>query len=285
MKELAKVCDLRSSAAKDLTAFARCKEDETIMKVLLIAIVSIALSTCLIGADASAALEGIVAAWLFEGIDGDTVRDVTGNGHDGTIVGDPQIVKGKFGDGLEFDGVDDYVEVPHSDDLNLHNFTLAAWIKMGNTGANQNVIVKKIPTPELKTYQLMSHTGSAGAMRGSFHVGGANRVVMGVTPVTDEEWRHTAMTYDGSTLKVYLDGKVEAEVAADGEPDTSDAPLGLGSACPGEFMQGIIDDAIVMSVAVEEEDIREMMEGLNVYLAVEFHGKLAATWGAIKTRH
>lgn len=255
------------------------------MKVLLSVIVSITFSICSVEADAFAAREDIVAAWLFEGIDGGIVKDVTGNGHDGKIVGEPQIVEGKFGKGLEFDGVDDYVEVPHSDDLNFTTFTLAAWIKMANTGANQQVIVKKIPDPERKTYQLMSHTDSAGAMRGSFHVGGANRVVMGVTPVTDEEWHHTATTYDGSTLKVYLDGEMETEVAASGTPDTSDAPLGLGSSCPGQFMKGVIDEAFVMNVAMEEEDIREIMDGLMLYLAVQFHRKISSAWGAIKMRH
>jgi hypothetical protein len=254
-----------------------------IMKRLMLVIVFVTLSVCLAGTSAFAAREDIVAAWLFEGIEGNTVKDATGNGHDGEIVGDPKIAEGKFGKGLEFDGVDDYVEVPHSDDLNFETFTLAAWIKMGNTGANQNVIVKKIPSPERKTYQLISHTGSAGAMRGSFHVDGANRVVMGIIPVTDEEWHHTATTYDGSTLKVYLDGELESEVAADGTPDTSDAPLGLGSSCPGQFMKGIIDEAFVVSVALEQEEIKEIMtNGLMESLSVQFRGKLAATWGAIK---
>lgn len=252
------------------------------MKVLLL-VVSIMFSIFLIEAGASAASENMVAAWNFEGVNGDTVIDATGNGHDGILVGGAQIADGKFGKGVELDGVDGYVEVPHSEDLNLDTFTLAAWIRMGNTGANQNVIVKKIPDPEQKTYQLMSHTGSAGAMRGSFHVGGANSVVMGLTPVIDDEWHHTAATYDGSTLKLYLDGELESEVAATGTPDATDAPLGLGSAIPGQFMLGIIDEVFVMDVALEQEDIVEMMDGLN--LSVEFHGKLAATWGVIKIRH
>jgi hypothetical protein len=255
------------------------------MKALLSIIVSIIFSICLVESDALAAREDIVAAWLFEEMDGGTIRDVTGNGHDGKIVGDPQMAEGKFGRGLEFDGVDDYVEVPHSDDLNLDTFTLAAWIRMGSTGANQNIIVKKIPNPEQKTYQLISHTGSAGAIRGSFHVGGGNQVVMGVTPVTDEEWHHTVTTYDGSILRLYLDGEMEDEVPASGEPDKTDAPLGLGSSCPGQFMKGIIDEACVMNVALEVEDIKEMMDGLKLYLAVESHGKVAAIWGVIKARH
>ena len=155
---------------------------------------------------------------------------------------------------------------------------------MGNTGANQNVIVKKIPDPEQKTFQLMSHTGSSGAMRGSFHVGGANRVVMGVTPVTDDEWHHTACTYDGSTLKLYLDGNLESEVPADGVPDKTEAPLGLGSSCPDQFMQGIIDEAVALNYALGEEEIREIMDGLGPRLGVDFHEKLSSAWGMIKTR-
>jgi hypothetical protein len=263
---------------------AEAGERRKLFMKLSLSIMLAVLSIYLVENSVSAASEDIVAAWLFEGINGGIVKDATGNGHDGKIIGDPRIVDGKSGRGLEFDGVDDYVEVPHSEDLNLETFTLAAWIKMGNTGANQNVIVKKIPNPEKKTYQLISHTGSAGAMRGSFHVGGVNRVVMGLTPVTDDEWHHTASTYDGSTLKVYLDGELEAEVPADGVPDKTDAPLGLGSSCPGQFMKGIIDEALVMKVAIEEQDIREIMNnGLMLYLAISLRGKLATTWAEIKT--
>ena len=72
---------------------------------------------------------------------------------------------------------------------------------------------------------------------------------------------------------------------ADCTPDETDAPVGLGSACPGQFMKGVIDEAIIIDIALEQEDIEEMMDGLVQYLAVEFHGKLASAWGAINVRH
>ena len=50
-------------------------------------------------------------------------------------------------------------------------------------------------------------------------------------------------------------------------------------------MLGIIDEACVMNYALEAEEIKEIMDGLKVYLAVDFHNKLASTWGTIKMYH
>lgn len=50
-------------------------------------------------------------------IDGDTVEDQSGNGNDGTINGDATKVDGKHGEALEFDGVNDFVEIPLVDSI------------------------------------------------------------------------------------------------------------------------------------------------------------------------
>jgi hypothetical protein len=55
---------------------------------------------------------GLISYWTFNEADivNKTVKDIMGK-NDATIIGDPKIVKGKFGDALEFDGVDDYVNL------------------------------------------------------------------------------------------------------------------------------------------------------------------------------
>ena len=45
-----------------------------------------------------------VAVWLFEEGAGKTVKDASGNGHDGKFAGNPKWVKAKFGTGLELPG-------------------------------------------------------------------------------------------------------------------------------------------------------------------------------------
>ena len=70
---------------------------------------------------------GLVLYWSFDKatIKGDTVNDVLGE-NDGTLMGGPKTAQGKFGDGLEFDGVDDFANVPQ---ILLGDFTIEAWFK------------------------------------------------------------------------------------------------------------------------------------------------------------
>ena len=70
---------------------------------------------------------GLVAHWTFNEGTGNTAKDVTGNGHDGTLIGDPQWTDGKFGGALEFDQDGDEVNVPFDAAMNSETFTVCAW--------------------------------------------------------------------------------------------------------------------------------------------------------------
>ena len=62
--------------------------------------------------------DNITALWLFDEGEGTTATDSSGNGNDGTIHG-ATWVDGKFGQALEFNGTDNWVEVPHSQTVSL----------------------------------------------------------------------------------------------------------------------------------------------------------------------
>ncbi|MBD3181445.1 hypothetical protein GF312_04080 [Candidatus Poribacteria bacterium] len=86
--------------------------------------------------------EGLVAYWMFNEVNGDTAVDSSGNGHDGALMGDPQWVEGHFGGALEFDGVEDEVNVPYHEDLNPEEFTACLWanVEPGSAGNHRAAI-------------------------------------------------------------------------------------------------------------------------------------------------
>jgi hypothetical protein len=76
---------------------------------------------------------GPISYWRLDENSGATTRDSIGD-NDGTITG-ATWTTGVNGSALHFDGVDDYVCVPHSDDFNItNNLTLEAWIKPAGDG-------------------------------------------------------------------------------------------------------------------------------------------------------
>ena len=72
---------------------------------------------------------GLVSHWEFEDNYLDSVSSNNGQGING-----PFFVQGKFGKAIQLDGIDDYINLPVSDNLGLINqITLSAWIKTSSS--------------------------------------------------------------------------------------------------------------------------------------------------------
>ena len=114
------------------------------------------------------------------------------------------------------------------------------------------------------------------------------KTATGQTMLTDGAWYHMAGTYDGTFIKSWVNGVMEGQVGEQGEPDHPEAePLRIG-AVNGIPAKGIIDEVAIFNVALEEEDIQDIMNnGLEVALqiiAVKPSEKLAVTWGSVKSQ-
>ena len=126
--------------------------DERLAIVLMIAVTFLAMVS-----SSHAFQEDIVGAWpMDEGV-GNTVGDFVGNHSDSDIIGDAEWVEGKFGSAIEFDGMDDCVEVEDSDSLNPKEITIALWVKLGEVPApGHNGIISKW-APSWSGYLLQAH--------------------------------------------------------------------------------------------------------------------------------
>ncbi len=88
---------------------------------------------------------------------------------------------------------------------------------------------------------------------------GLNHPISGITPITNDVWHHAAATYDGTTWRLYLDGRLEATEIENATPrsdSTQHAALGVmlnstGAPANGSTarFQGILDEARVWNTA------------------------------------
>jgi len=230
-----------------------------------------------------------VAAWTFDEGKGDITEDVSGNGHDGTLMNGAKWSKeGKIGGCTEFDGVESYVEVPHNDSLNLKAFTIEAWIKVGPKAGNHSIMHKAGPGGNLeRNYILNVLVDNNGILRASFTANGAQQNFDGVTGVMDETWHHVAASYDGDVGRIYVDGELDSEIRMGFELEPNDSPLAIGKAGfqSGRFA-GLMDEVRLSNIARPIEDIRELMNrGLSEILSVKAAGKLTTTWGVVKSTY
>jgi len=89
--------------------------------------------------------DGLVGHWTFDGADMiNNVADASGQGNHGSLKGQTATssVRGKIGQGLEFDGLDDYVNMGDVLDVGTGDFTASAWIRTSSTTPNQYIVEK-----------------------------------------------------------------------------------------------------------------------------------------------
>ena len=197
----------------------------------------------------------LVALWHFDEGAGVTAYDSSGNGNHGTIHG-ATWVDGKFGKALSFDGVDDYVAVPHSSSLNIDGtgITLEAWVnpdELPPAGARWQVI------------------GKADAYALQVADGGKVRVWLGplttyvqtdAVELSAGSWHHIAGTYDGSSVCIYVNGALKKMVAKTGNQATSLSDLIIGARIPGGYFNGAIDEVRIWNMALPADAIAQSYE-------------------------
>lgn len=236
-----------------------------------------------ISGDAQIDEETILGIWLFDEDIKNTVRDASGNGHDGQVFGKPKVVDGKFGKALSFSGAGDKIEIPHDDVFTTPTFTLMAWVNVEDLATGWRMIVGKDAWPD-RNYAMFVHQNNgrlhcafgtpALQDRGNFNSKGL---------IVDETWHHVAFTYDKKVRRAYVDGELDTEVPLDIDPGTPQVPV-IISRPP---FKGLIDEVYVGNAAVEPEDVKTaaekgLVETLRLARDVAPQGKLTTRWSEIK---
>jgi PKD repeat protein len=196
---------------------------------------------------------GLVAAYGFEEPSGSEVIDASGNANKGTVSGATRIATDHFGRALKFDGKDDWVTVNATSRLNLTTaMTLEAWVFPTTTSGVRDILIKEGSTADI--YNLYARNWR-GRPESNVFLGGKNRVAEG-TALPANRWTHVAGTYDGTTLRLFINGVQTASTPMSGPIATSTGPLRIGgNSLWGEFFQGYIDEVRIYNRALTQPEI------------------------------
>ncbi len=228
---------------------------------LLIVILAVGALTGVI----SAASPDLLGWWKFDEGAGTAAGDASGNGNEGTLRGSPQWIVGQLSGALSFNGSASYVEIPHSTVFDSPSqLTLAAWV-------NPTVLADwcGVITFGINNSPYALQTWSSGAIRLSMNWGsvpggtggGSYDSTAGVTKAN--QWQHIAATYDGTTIRWYVNAKPVAEMAAAVTIGSLDESVIIGADFPGgdEYFTGGIDDPRIYSKALPEAALADVMFG------------------------
>lgn len=212
-------------------------------------------------------MTGLVGWWPMHREEGDAV-DLSGNGNGGTITGATRGVAGRGGlQAFSFDGTDDGVDVGDVPPLTASSLedsvTVSAWVYPRDAGSIQS-IAGKASDLNNDNYRLsITDTNSDGTYGFSGYIDStdASLQIEGGA-VTANEWSHTALTYNGAEMNVYVDGASTAtDTTVGGALASSTSPFTIGSrGGDSQFMDGLICDVRVYNRALSSNELAELYE-------------------------
>src|SRR5688572_16887742 len=202
-----------------------------------------------VGPAASAQTTGLVAAYSFDEPSGLGVVDASGMGNNGQLDGPTRTTSGRYGGALTFNGAGAVVRVNDSASLDLmRGMTLEAWVYPTALSGWRDVIYKG---PD-DVYYLEASSGSAPAVGGKF-----TSALTGADDLPLNTWSHLAGTYDGSTLRLYVNGALVASQPENSNIGASTGPLTIGGDdLYGQYFAGRIDEVRIYNRALSLAEIQ-----------------------------
>lgn len=198
----------------------------------------------------------LVAAYSFDEGGGASVSDSSGKGNTGTIGTATWSATGRFGKALVFNGSTSMVTIPHSGSLNLTTgMTLEAWV---NPSVVKPAWVDVIYKHDDRFYLESSSTNGSRPVGGAPTASGRSEAYA-PTPLTPNVWTHLAVTYDGSRLRLYINGTEVSSVARTGPIQSSTFPVTIGGDPYGQHFTGMIDEIRIYNVARTAAQIKTDM--------------------------
>jgi hypothetical protein len=201
--------------------------------------------------------EGLVGYWRF---DSGIAEDYSGYNNDGNLRGDPNTqVSGILGtDSLQFDGNNDYVEIPDSASLDItQGVTMSMWVK-GQPSGNY---VRLLEKGENSAYELFG--ADSNEFRPWMRINGNGLHRGDIGPLDGSNWKMLTATYNSSTgqSKIYVNGSSVSSDSLSQNIDTNSDTLRIAteeSLGGSDKWDGKIDEVRVYNRSLSESEVEEL---------------------------
>lgn len=190
---------------------------------------------------------------------GTTVHDSLGNGNYGTLLNGPAWVDGKFGKALSFDGTDDYVLFPYSNNLNFTSFnqlTVETLVNFRTVNAPYNY--QTLMQKDWNIFRFMLDNGGHFVFSLT-NIFGSQAWLSDNTNLYPNRWYHVVGVFNSTHLKIYINGSETSSMLWVGGPiNDFSVPLVLGrysyysSSYP---LNGTIDSVRIYNKALNLVDL------------------------------
>ncbi len=216
------------------------------------------------------ATSGLVGYWRMDDVPwGGEVKDFSGLGNDGTIYGGMTNVPGILGTAGNFDGVNDYISIPHVPEFNMGDgLTISAWVKYNTKGAYDKIISKSYSSFPTSPYQewAIGLDGAASNFAFELSIGNTLHLIESRTIPQLGIWYHVTGSFDGSKMCIFVNGIRENFLPTTGSISNygRDIQIGRYECETNENNCGPIDEVRIYNRPLTRDEIlRNFIFGVN----------------------
>lgn len=198
---------------------------------------------------------GLVSWWKFNENQGSVASDNQGGNHGNIHHAAWQ--KGIHQSGLKFNGQNSFVELANSNDLNINGdaMSVSLWFSwdMNQQGGfiyHLTKYVLRINAQGRITFAVYTPTWKEAV------TSWADRII-------DNEWHHLAATYDGTEIKIYIDGVLKATSPASGNLNHRIATVQIGSQASINYFSGTLDEVMLYNRALSATEVTQLMQATH----------------------
>ena len=225
----------------------------------------------------------------------DTILDYSTFKNNGIINGTNKtplwVKKGRIGSALQFDGIDDHILIPEHPSLNSReSITLVAWInwngEVNATDDLQNIITNGEWRRALRVTEP-DHWHGGNEVQVVLHVGNTLHTIYSTTNVTEKEWQHLVMTYDGKAINIYVNGNLDTTKNVTGNITAAQVSTFIGTEEADYFFNGLIDEVKIYDRALSAEQIQQQYlngtQGEETIVTLSEETTQGETWSVAAT--
>ncbi len=187
-------------------------------------------------------------------------KDYSKNGNNGTVYGATWTTNGKVGGAYNFDGTDDYINIPYGAGKNpsTQPITFSMWVKSDNPSVAK-MFMSLGQSPDANARMYLSHYNGYWDM-------GIQNSGWGSSPVTSAttNWTHITLVMNGTMAKLYVNGTFSMQKSYTSYTFNQNFQIGIHSGGGSYPWDGLIDEVLIFNRSLSEEQIKMIYTaGLN----------------------
>ena len=193
--------------------------------------------------------------------------DASGKANNGALQNGAAWTTGKNGAALGFDGVDDVVYIGNSTSLNSvsTSVTIAAWVyRVANQPGGVSVVSRELNTTYYEHYYFGFEDGKYRWFVNTSS-GYSDTTIGSAAPLG--QWVHLAGTYDGASVKLYVNGALQFTTSHTGTFSSDTTGITIGASHNDathqaiEGFNGAIDEVTLYNRALSAQEVQQLYQG------------------------